>query len=123
MTSTTFKKSRSSPPIGVCRMASMSHAFGIRCRERQLDVRTGALDSAGIWRRARAPVTLLLDMRVLGQALVIGCLGTAAVAFTPACAENDQAIFIRTNLAPPQNRQNGTCLYSSDPTQAGLFEG
>ncbi len=61
--------------------------------------------------------------RVLGQAFTVVAVGVLVAAFTPACAENDQSIFIRTALAPSANRQNGGCIYTSDPTQAGLFSG
>lgn len=61
--------------------------------------------------------------RLLGQTLAIATLGVLATALTPACAENDQSIYIRSVLAPPQNRQNGACLYTSDPTAPMLFGG
>jgi hypothetical protein len=61
--------------------------------------------------------------RVLGQALSVVVVGVLATAFTPACAENDQSIFIRSALAPSTNRQGGSCLYTNDPTQASLFSG
>lgn len=61
--------------------------------------------------------------RVLGQALSVVTVALLATAFTPACAENDQSIFIRAALAPSTNRQGGRCVYTSDPTQTGLFEG
>jgi hypothetical protein len=46
---------------------------------------------------------------------------TTLGALAPACAENDQTIFIRGALAPSANRQAGICVYSSDPGQALLF--
>jgi hypothetical protein len=55
--------------------------------------------------------------RLLGQSLTVVVVGSLASALTPACADNDQSIFVRAALAPPQNRQNGQCLYTSDPTQ------
>ena len=61
--------------------------------------------------------------RVLGQALTVFAVGTLATAFTPACAENDQSLFIRSALAPSANRQGGVCVYTSDPTQAALTSG
>jgi hypothetical protein len=61
--------------------------------------------------------------RLLGQTLVLGALGAIATLFTPACADNDQSIFVRMALAPPTNRQNGVCIYSSDPTQNKLSQG
>lgn len=61
--------------------------------------------------------------RLLGHALVVVGISAIAMAFTPACAENDQTIYVRQVLAPPQNRQNGTCIYLPDPTQPFLAEG
>jgi hypothetical protein len=61
--------------------------------------------------------------RLLGQSFAVVVLGTLITAFSPACAENDQSIFIRQALAPAQNRQNGACTYTSDPTQPALSEG
>lgn len=54
--------------------------------------------------------------RLLGQTLLVVAVGALAVAFTPSCAENDQTIFVRNAIAPPQDRQNG-CVYTDDPTQ------
>ena len=58
-----------------------------------------------------------------GRALIwmAGALGASAVA--PACASNDQSVFIRNVLATPQNRTGGACLSTPDPQQPGLFEG
>ena len=61
--------------------------------------------------------------RLIGQAFGVVTLGVVATAFTPACAENDQSIFIRNVLGPAQNRQNNTCVYSSDPAQTAISEG
>jgi hypothetical protein len=61
--------------------------------------------------------------RLLGQASAVVTLGVLATALTPACAENDQSIFVRAALAPAQNRQNGRCIYTSDPTQTFFSEG
>jgi len=61
--------------------------------------------------------------RVLGQALTVVTAGVLAMAFTPACAENDQSIFIQSALAPSTNRQGGACTYTNDPTQPSLFSG
>lgn len=59
--------------------------------------------------------------RLLGHAFAVSMF---AVALIPAaCADNDQSIFIRSVLAPPQNRQNGACLYTPDPTQPVISEG
>jgi hypothetical protein len=61
--------------------------------------------------------------RLLGQSFAVITVGALATAFTPACAENDQSIFIRQALAPAQNRQNGMCVYTDDPTQTFISEG
>lgn len=49
-------------------------------------------------------------------------VGAAASAAVPACAANDQTIFIRSALAPSANRTLAGCVYTNDPTQAQLFE-
>lgn len=61
--------------------------------------------------------------RILGHVvtLLVCALGVSAAA--PACTDNDQSLFIRNVLAPAQNRQNGSCTYTDDPQQPGLFEG
>lgn len=55
---------------------------------------------------------------VVSLAAVAGLVGAAV----PACATNDQTIFIHGVLAPSTNRQGGACLYTADPTQPLLFE-
>jgi hypothetical protein len=70
------------------------------------------------------PATLWGDMmRVLRHGLL--CLGaaTAASVLTPGCADNDMSIFVVHVQAPPQNRQNGVCLYEADPTLPKISEG
>ncbi len=37
--------------------------------------------------------------------------------------EDDQSIFIRNAIAPPAARNGGSCLYTGDPSQPGLFGG
>jgi hypothetical protein len=61
--------------------------------------------------------------RVLRHGLL--CLGAAFAAFalTPGCADNDMSIFVQHVQAPPQNRQNNTCIYESDATLPKLSEG
>lgn len=56
---------------------------------------------------------------------VVSLLGLAVVgaAAFPACATNDQSIFVRAALGPSTNRQNNTCIYTDDPSQTALFEG
>ncbi len=61
--------------------------------------------------------------RLIGQAIAVVALGVLSTAVMPACAENDQSIFIRNMLGPAQNRQNNACVYSSDPTQLAISEG
>jgi hypothetical protein len=61
--------------------------------------------------------------RLLGQTLFVLAVGSSAVALTPACAENDRTIFVRHVMAPPQNRQGGTCVYTQDENQPFLTEG
>ena len=61
--------------------------------------------------------------RIWGHVLSVSLAAIAVGALAPACAENDQSIFIRNVLAPSTNRTNGTCVYTDDPQQAALFEG
>ncbi|MBX3211044.1 MAG: hypothetical protein KF850_03340 [Labilithrix sp.] len=61
--------------------------------------------------------------RLIGQAVAVTAFGVLAAALTPACAENDQSIFVRSVLAPSLNRQNGVCAYTSDVTQLMLSQG
>jgi len=61
--------------------------------------------------------------RVLGHGFAAAAVGILATVFTPACAENDQSIFVSMVLAPATNRQNGMCVYSSDPSQPKKSEG
>ncbi len=60
--------------------------------------------------------------RILRHVASLFVIGLAAAAVVPACATNDQTIFIRAALAPSMNRQQGGCVYTSDPTQPELFE-
>ena len=60
--------------------------------------------------------------RIWGHVVSVVVVGMAAAAAVPACATNDQTIFIRSALAPSINRQMGGCIYTNDPTQASLFE-
>jgi hypothetical protein len=43
--------------------------------------------------------------------------GAAVSAVVPACAENDQTLFIRAALAPATTRTGGLCVYTDDPAQ------
>lgn len=61
--------------------------------------------------------------RLFGHGFAAVAVGVLATAFTPACAENDSSVFVRMAIGPSTNRQNGSCLYTSDPTQPMLSEG
>jgi hypothetical protein len=52
---------------------------------------------------------------------VVVSIAGAAMAL-PACAKNDESIYIAGVLAPSQTRQNGGCTYTNDPTQPRLFD-
>jgi hypothetical protein len=60
--------------------------------------------------------------RIWGYVVSMLAAGTMVGSALPACATNDQTIFIRSALAPSINRQGGLCIYNSDPQQAALFE-
>ena len=60
--------------------------------------------------------------RIWSHVVSVVVVGLAAAAAVPACATNDQTIFIRSALAPSINRQQSGCIYTADPTQASLFE-
>jgi hypothetical protein len=60
--------------------------------------------------------------RIWGHVVSVFVVGLAVSAVMPACATNDQTIFIRGALAPSANRVNGACNYTNDPTQTSLFE-
>jgi hypothetical protein len=62
-------------------------------------------------------------MRVLGRCLVVAAVAGGSLALTPACAQNDQTIYIRDAMSPPTNRQNNQCVYQPDPTAPFLAEG
>jgi hypothetical protein len=61
--------------------------------------------------------------RILGHVASIVAVGLAVSAALPACATNDETLFIRSALAPSSQRVNGGCVYTNDPQQASLFEG
>lgn len=60
--------------------------------------------------------------RIWGHVVSVVVVGMAAAAAVPACATNDQTIFIRSALAPSINRQASGCVYTNDPVQQSLFE-
>lgn len=59
--------------------------------------------------------------RIWGHAVALFASTIAVGAMAPACADNDESIFIRGVFAPPANRQNGVCLYQPDPTATKLL--
>jgi hypothetical protein len=60
--------------------------------------------------------------RIWGHVVSVLVVGMAVSAVVPACATNDQTIFIKGALAPSLNRTNGICTYTNDATQPGLFQ-
>ncbi len=60
--------------------------------------------------------------RILGHVVSLLVVGLAVSSVLPACATNDQTIFIRNALAPALTRTNGICQYTSDPSQPQLFQ-
>jgi hypothetical protein len=60
--------------------------------------------------------------RIWGYVVSMLAAATVVGGTLPACATNDQTIFIRNALAPSVNRQGGSCIYTNDPSQAGLFQ-
>ena len=59
--------------------------------------------------------------RIWGHVVSLVAAGLALGVVMPACADNNQTVFIRGFLAPSANRQNGICVYSDDPQQPQLF--
>jgi hypothetical protein len=63
-------------------------------------------------------------MKRIGRCVMsLLAVGLVTSALVPACATNDQSIFIRGALAPSANRTGGVCLYNPDPTAPALFTG
>lgn len=60
--------------------------------------------------------------RIFGHVVSVFVVGVAVSAVIPACATNDQTIFIRSALAPAITRTNGVCTYTPDPTQLSLLQ-
>lgn len=60
--------------------------------------------------------------RIWGYVVSLVAAGTVVGAALPACATNDQTIFIRSALAPSTTRVGGSCTYTSDTQQPGLLE-
>jgi len=60
--------------------------------------------------------------RIWGYVVSLLAAGTVVGAALPACATNDQSIFIRSILAPSASRVAGACTYTNDTQQAALFE-
>lgn len=61
--------------------------------------------------------------RILGHVVSLLAVGMAVSIAMPACATNDQSIFIQGALAPPASRLNGTCTYTADPQAGELLRG
>lgn len=59
--------------------------------------------------------------RIWGHVVSLFVAGLAVSAALPACADNDQTIFIRAALAPSATRQGGACSWTDDPTQPFLL--
>jgi hypothetical protein len=59
--------------------------------------------------------------RIWGYVVSMLAAGTVVGGALPACATNDQTIFIRDALYPSTNRQGGSCVYTNDPQQPALF--
>lgn len=60
--------------------------------------------------------------RIWGYVVSLLAAGTVLGATLPACATNDQTIFIRSVLAPSATRVGGACTYTNDIQQAALFQ-
>jgi hypothetical protein len=60
--------------------------------------------------------------RIFGHVVSVLVVGLAVSSVLPACATNDQTIFIKGALAPATTRTTSGCTYTNDPTQAGLPE-
>lgn len=58
--------------------------------------------------------------RIRGHVASVFVAGLAVSAVVPACADNDQTIYIRSILAPAVQRSGGACTYTDDPAQPSL---
>lgn len=56
--------------------------------------------------------------RIWGHVGSVVVATVAVSAVVPACAENDESLFIRAALAPSSSRTGGICTYTEDPAQA-----
>jgi hypothetical protein len=61
--------------------------------------------------------------RMFGHVVSLLAVGMAVSTAVPACATNDQTIFIQGALAPPSSRVNGVCTYTPDPQASELLRG
>ena len=59
--------------------------------------------------------------RIWGHIVSLCVAGMAVSAILPACATNDQTIFIRQAMAPSATRVNGACTYLADPQAPALL--
>lgn len=63
-------------------------------------------------------------MRFLGQTLLVASAIGLSLMVAPACVDNDQSIYIRQVMFPPQQQGEGQgCVYQADQSQPGLFDG
>lgn len=63
-------------------------------------------------------------MRLLGQTLVVATAIGLALTVAPACVDNDQSLYVRQVVAPPDTKsETGGCVYKPDATGTALFEG
>lgn len=60
--------------------------------------------------------------RILGKTLSFVAFSLLAAVAMPACTDEDGIIYIRYNLAPPQNRSAG-CIFEADPQAAFMSSG
>lgn len=61
--------------------------------------------------------------RMFGHVVSLLAVGMAVGTAVPACATNDQTIFVQGVLAPPSSRVGGICSYTPDPQAAQLLRG
>jgi hypothetical protein len=61
--------------------------------------------------------------RIFGHVVSLFAAALVVSAVLPACATNDQTIFVQSVLAPPLARVGAACTYLADPESIGLFSG
>lgn len=60
--------------------------------------------------------------RIWGHVASVFVTALGVSAAVPACADNDQSIFVRALLAPPTTRTGNACVYTDDPSQPALAQ-